>query len=318
MNKKSKIYIAGHTGLVGSTLTRILQQQGYTNLIARDRTELDLSDATATDRFFEQEKPEYVFVAAAKVGGILENSTYPAEFIHDNIRIASNIIHSAYTHNVKKLLHLGSSCIYPHNCRQPIKEKYFMTGPLEPTNDAYAIAKIAGIKMCQSYNKQYNTNFITAMPTNLYGPGDNFDLKSSHVLPALLRKFIEAKQQQKPFVTIWGTGSPKREFMYVEDMAQACVFLMDNYNENEIINIGTGQDVSILELAHIIQDVTGYQGAIQHDISKPNGMPRKWLDVSKLHNLGFKHTTYLRDGIEETYHWYMKEYAKEEEKVCVS
>ena len=301
----SKIYVAGHTGLVGSALIRALDRQGYRNLIFQPQSQLNLTDEHATNEFFDQTRPDFVFVAAARVGGIMANKTYPAQFIHDNLRIATNVIHAAYKYKTTKLLYLGSSCIYPRQSPQPINEESFMTGPLEPTNEAYAISKIAGIKMCQAYNAQYKTNFISAMPTNIYGPNDNFDPDNAHVLPALLRRFIEATQQNKPSVTIWGTGKPKREFIYVEDIAEALLFLMKNYNDSEIINVGTGEDSSILELAQMIKEITGYKGKITFDTSKPDGMPRKWLNVSRLHKLGFKHKTELSEGIQKTHEWYL-------------
>lgn len=306
IKKGAKIYVAGHNGLVGSGIIRALKKQGYENIITKAHTELDLTDSGAVASFFQQETPEYVFVAAAKVGGILANDTFPADFIHQNLMIGHNIVHQSYLHKVNKLLFLGSSCIYPRQAPQPLKEEYFMTGMLEPTNEAYAIAKIAIIKMCQAYNKQYGTNFISVMPTNLYGPNDNFDLASSHVLPALLRKIIDARELKQPTVTIWGTGLPRREFMYVDDLADATLFLMNNYNESEIINVGTGSDVSILELAETIRKIVGYDGDIVKDTSKPDGMPRKWLDVSKLHNLGWQHSVDLAKGIKKTYEWLLE------------
>jgi GDP-L-fucose synthase len=306
MNKESKIYIAGHNGLVGSAIKRNLEKQGFENLIYKTREELDLMDEQAVQDFFEKEKPEYVFLAAAKVGGIVANRDYPADFIYQNLKIQNNIIYQAYKKKVKKVLFLGSSCIYPRECPQPIKEEYLLTGELEKTNEAYAIAKIAGIKMCQSFNKQHGTKFISVMPTNLYGPNDNFDLKTSHVLPALIRKFHEAKIENKKQVEMWGTGKAKREFLHVDDLAEACVFLMDNYEDNEIINIGTGEDLSIKDLAGIIKRVVGYQGKTIYDTSKPDGTPRKLLDVSKIHNLAWKHKIDLETGIEETYKWYLK------------
>ncbi len=304
MNKDSKVYIAGHRGLVGSALLRKLQSEGYKNIILKTRSELDLLDNDAVKTFFEKEKPEYIFLAAAKVGGIVANNEYSADFIYENLKVQGNIIHNSYLNNVKKLLFLGSSCIYPKLAPQPIKEDYFLDGKLEPTNKAYAVAKIAGITMCQAYNKQYGTNFISVMPTNLYGTNDNFDLKSSHVLPALLRKFHEAKINNKKEVEIWGTGSPKREFLHVDDLADACVFLMNNYNDSEIINIGTGEDVFIKELADLIKDTVKFSGEIVWDSSKPDGTPRKLLDVSKIHNLGWHHKIELTDGIKTTYEWY--------------
>ena len=307
MNKDSKIYVAGHKGLVGSAITRNLQKQGYTNLIFRTFAELDLMDQIATADFFAKEKPEYVFLAAAKVGGIKANEDYPADFIYQNLQVQNNVIHNAYLNGVKKLLFLGSSCIYPRDCAQPIKEEYFMTGPLEKTNDAYAIAKIAGIKMCQSYNKQYGTRFISVMPTNLYGPNDNFDLESSHVLPALLQKFHNAKINNEKEVVMWGTGSPMREFLYVDDLADACVYLMNNYDKSEIVNIGTGEDITIKDLANLIKKIVGFEGKITNDETKPDGTPRKLLDVSNLHSLGWKHKIPLEKGIETTYEWFLDE-----------
>jgi len=304
MDKGSKIYVAGHTGLVGSAILRKLQTEGYRNLIVRTRRELDLCKQSEVEQFFSEERPEYVFVASAKVGGILANSIYPADFIYSNLKIQLSVIHSAYLYGVKKLLFLGSSCIYPKVTPQPMKEEYLLTGVLEPTNEAYAIAKIAGIKMCQAYNSQYGTNFISAMPTNLYGPGDNFDLQTSHVLPALIRKFHEAKLSGQP-VTIWGTGNPRREFLFVDDLADACHFLMNNYDGSEIINVGVGKDISILELAELTGVVVGYKGDIVYDQSKPDGMLLKRLDVSRINSMGWKATTDLRDGIARTYQWYL-------------
>jgi len=306
MNLDSKIFVAGHRGLVGSAIVRVLQKQDYTNLITRTRQELELLDNLAVKTFFAQEKPEYVFLAAAKVGGIMANNTYPADFIYQNLVVQNNVIHNAYLVGVKKLLFLGSSCIYPRNCPQPIKEEYFMTGPLEPTNEAYAMAKIAGIVMCQSYNKQYGTNFISLMPTNLYGPNDNFDLDSSHVLPALIRKFHKAKIGNKKEVVLWGTGAPKREFLQVDDLADACVFLMKNYDSPEIVNVGIGEDMAIKNLAEMIKKIVGYDGKIIWDTSKPDGMPQKLLDVSKISALGWHDQIKLEDGIKETYEWFKK------------
>jgi GDP-L-fucose synthase len=308
MKKKAKIFVAGHRGLVGSAIVRNLQKQGYKNIITKTRQELDLLDAIKVAKFFIAEKPEYVFLAAAKVGGIMANTTYPANFIYENIVIQSNVIHNAYRQGVKKLLFLGSSCIYPKMAAQPIKEEYLLTGSLEPTNEAYAIAKIAGITMYQSYNKQYGTNFISVMPTNLYGPGDNFDLKNSHVLPAMLRKFHEAKRNKKSRLTLWGTGVAKREFLHVDDLAGACVFLMNTYNNSKIVNIGTGEDISIKELAEKIQKLVGFKGVLTWDKTKPDGTPRKWLDVSVLRNLGWQHTINLDKGLRTTYLWYKKNY----------
>jgi GDP-L-fucose synthase len=305
MEKTSKIYVAGHRGLVGSAIVRALTAQGFTNLITRTSKELDLTNQAAVTEFFATEKPEYVFLAAAKVGGIMANKTYPADFIYQNLQIQNNVIENAHKNNVTKLLFLGSSCIYPKLAPQPIKEEYLLTGPLEPSNDAYALAKIAGIKMCQSYNTQYGTNYISVMPTNLYGENDNFDLATSHVLPAMIRRFDEAKTNNLPSVTLWGSGTPMREFLYVDDLANACVHLMKTYDHsNEIINIGTGEDVTIKELAETIAKIVGYTGQLEWDTTKPDGTPRKLLDVSKLHSLGFKHTVSLEEGIEKTYRWY--------------
>lgn len=306
MKKESKIYVAGHRGLVGSAIVRKLQSEGYANIITRTRKELDLLDQKAVTEFFANEKPEYVFLAAAKVGGIMANKDYPADFIYKNLQIQNNIIHNSYLNKVTKLVFLGSSCIYPKLAEQPIKEEYLMTGPLEPTNDAYAISKIAGIKMCQSYNKQYGTDYISLMPTNLYGPNDNFDPESSHVLPALIRRFHEAKEINSPSVTVWGSGSPMREFLHVDDLADASVHLMNNYDSTEIVNVGTGEDVTIRELAELIKEIVGYKGELIWDTSKPDGTPRKLLDVSKLHNLGWKHSIELKNGIKDTYEWYLK------------
>lgn len=303
-DKDSKMYVAGHNGLVGSAIVRRLEADGYRNLILRSSAELDLRDGQAVKDFFESERPEYVFLAAAKVGGIWANSHYPADFIYDNLVIQLNIIHNAYLFGVKKLLFLGSSCIYPRFSPQPIKEEYLLSGELEPTNEPYAIAKIAGIKMCQSYNRQYGTNFISVMPTNLYGPGDNFDLENSHVLPALIRKFHEAKVSGASSVTVWGTGNPRREFLHVDDLAGACIFLMRTYSGSEVINIGTGEDLAIGELASLIKDIIGFKGAIEFDTSKPDGMARKLLDVSRIKNLGWQAEISLSQGIEETYRWF--------------
>ncbi len=304
MDKNSKIYIAGHTGLVGSALLRNLKQNGYKNFLLRTIEELDLTRQHLVEELFNNEKPEYVFLAAAKVGGIHANNTYPAEFIYSNLQIQTNIIHTSYLIGVKKLLFLGSSCIYPKLAPQPIKEEYLLDGKLEPTNEPYAIAKISGIKMCQSYNKQYGTNFISVMPTNLYGTGDNFDLQTSHVLPALIRKFVEAKKENLASVTVWGTGKPMREFLYVDDLADACVFLMNNYNDGEIVNIGVGKDVSIQELASIIKEEVGYEGKIVFDSTKPDGTPKKLLDVTKLNNIGWTAKTSLREGLRKTINWF--------------
>lgn len=310
-DKNSRIYIAGHRGLVGSAILRKLESLGYQNLIVRTRKELDLMDQEATEKFFENEKPEFVYMAAAKVGGILANRDHPADFIYENLEVQNNVIHSAYKTGVKKLLFLGSTCIYPRESEQPIKEDYLLTGKLEPTNEAYAIAKIAGIIMCQSYNKQYGTNFISAMPTNLYGINDNFDLESSHVLPALIRKFHEAKENNLPEVIMWGTGKPRREFLYVDDLAEALVFLMDNYNESDLINVGTGEDIPIIELAELVSKIVGYEGKIVTDTSKPDGMLRKLVDVNKINKLGWKHKTSLEDGITQTYKWFLNNYTSQ-------
>jgi len=310
MNKSSRIYVAGHRGLVGSAILKKLESEGYTKLVVRTSKELDLTRQTEVEAFFKKEQPEYVFLAAAKVGGILANNTYPADFIYNNIIIQTNVIHASYQSNVRKLLFLGSSCIYPRHAPQPMREEYLLTGVLEPTNEPYAIAKIAGIKMCQSYNRQYAANFISVMPTNLYGPFDNFDLETSHVLPALIRKFHEAKAamqqaEAKPQpVILWGTGRPRREFLYIDDLADACVFLMKRYDGSEIVNIGVGKDISIAELAALIKEIVGYEGDIIYDTLKPDGTPRKLLDVSRLHSLGWEAKTGLREGIAKTYEWY--------------
>ena len=309
MNKDSKIYVAGHRGLVGSAITRKLKELGFNNLILRSRSELDLLSQDSVKKFFELERPEYVFLAAAKVGGIYANSKYPADFIYENLLIESNIIYNSFINKVNKLLFLGSSCIYPKFAEQPIKEDALLTGELEVTNECYALAKIAGIKMCQAYNKQYKTNFISVMPTNLYGPGDNFEINNSHVMPAMLRKFHEAKINKAENVILWGTGTPKREFLHVDDLADACVFLMQNYNEDKIVNIGTGEDLEIRELANIIKDITGFNGKIIWDETKPDGTPRKLLDVSLLHNLGWRHKINLHDGIKSAYKAFLDELA---------
>jgi GDP-L-fucose synthase len=309
MKKNSKIYVAGHRGLVGSALVRKLQEQGFANLVLKTSQELDLRRQADVEAFFEQEKPEYVFLAAAKVGGILANNTHKAEFIYDNIMIASNVINASYIAGVKKLLNLGSSCIYPKHAPQPLKEEYLLTGPLEPTNEPYAIAKIAAIKLCRYYNEQYDTNFISVMPTNLYGPNDNFELATSHVIPALVRKFHEAKVQRLPFVTIWGSGKPFREFLYVDDLADACVFLMGGYDHRQIgefINIGTGKDISIQDLANLVKRIVGYEGTIEQDLQKPDGTPRKLLDTTRLRSLGWSAKIDLSDGIRRTHDSYCK------------
>ena len=304
MEKHSRIYIAGHRGMVGSAILRKLQQAGHDQFILRTSRELDLRDQAAVAAFFEQEKPEYVFLAAAKVGGILANNTYRGEFLYDNLMIQNNIIHAAWQQSVKKLMFLGSSCIYPKLAPQPLREDYLLTGPLEPTNEPYAIAKIAGIKLCDAYRAQYGCNFVSVMPTNLYGPNDNYDLNNSHVLPALIRKFHEAKLSGAASVTLWGTGKPRREFLHVDDLAEACVFLMHNYHEEGLVNIGTGEDIEIGELARMVSRIVGFEGEIVHDLSKPDGTPRKLMDVSKLHGLGWKHAINLESGIKSVYEEY--------------
>ncbi len=305
MEKNSRIYVAGHKGLVGSAIVRKLIEKGYGNIICREHGELDLTDKNEVEAFFISEKPEYVFLAAAKVGGIKANSTQPADFFYINSMIQNNVINSAYKSGVSKLLFLGSSCIYPKMCPQPIKEEYLLSGYLEETNEAYALAKITGLKMCQYYNIQYGTNYISCMPTNLYGPNDNFDLETSHVLPALLRKFHEAKELGDPTVEIWGSGSPLREFLHVNDMADACVFLMEEYSGLEHVNIGTGKEITIRELAMMIGEIVGYKGELVFDADKPDGTPRKLLDVSKLNGLGWRYKIELAEGIRETYQWYI-------------
>ena len=304
VDKNDRIYVAGHRGLAGSAIVRRLEADGYSNLILRTRAELDLTNQAAVTTFFQEERPEYVFLAAAKVGGILANAQYPAGFIRHNLLIQANVIDAAHQAGVEKLLNLGSSCIYPKHAPQPMAESVLLTGPLEPTNEAYAIAKIAGLKMCQAYRRQYGFNAITVMPTNLYGPGDNFNLETSHVLAALLRKTHEAKVNGRPTVQVWGTGTPRREFLHVDDLADAAVYLMQAYNGEEPINIGVGEDISIAELARLIADITGYHGQIEYDTSKPDGTPRKLLDVTRLHNLGWTARTPLTTGIRSTYQWY--------------
>jgi GDP-L-fucose synthase len=301
MDKEGKIYIAGHRGMVGSAIKRKLEQEGFTNFITRVSSELDLRNQQQVAAFFEQEKPDYVFLAAAKVGGIVANNTYRAEFLYDNLQIQNNVIHSAYLNGVTKLMFLGSSCIYPKMAPQPLQEDYLLTGPLEDTNEPYAIAKIAGIKMCDAYRAQYGCNYISVMPTNLYGYNDNYHPQNSHVLPALIRRFHEAKEQGLPSVTIWGTGSPKREFLFADDLAAACYYLMENYDEPGLVNIGTGDDLSIKELAELVRQTVGYKGEIDFDTSKPDGTPRKLMDVSKLHSKGWKHTIDLPEGIKLAY-----------------
>lgn len=304
MDKASRIYIAGHRGLVGSAILRYLKNMGYQNLICKTRVELNLLDSSAVERFFAEEKPEYVFLAAAKVGGIHANSTYPAEFIYENLTIQSNIIHQSYKNQVKKLLFLGSSCIYPKLCPQPIKEAYLLSDYLESTNEAYAVAKIAGIKMCQSYNQQYGTNFISVMPTNLYGINDNYHPENSHVLPALISRFHTSKMTQAKEIEIWGSGTPKREFLYVDDLADACFFLMMNYNNSEIINVGSGKEITIRELAMTVGDAIGYSVPLKFNSDKPDGTPRKILDVSRINKLGWHAKTSLKEGIKLAYDWY--------------
>lgn len=301
MEKNKKIYVAGHNGMVGGAIVRKLKAEGYERILVRSSKELDLRNQQAVHQFFETEKPDYVFLAAAKVGGILANNTYRADFLYENLLIEANVIHAAYLNNVKKLMFLGSSCIYPKMAPQPLKEEYLLTGPLEYSNEPYAIAKIAGIKLCESYRDQYGCNFISVMPTNLYGIGDNYHPDNSHVLPALIRRFHEARLNGSAAVTIWGSGTPKREFLYADDLAEACLYLMKNYNEKELINIGTGEDLSIRELAETVKRLTGFTGDLLFDISKPDGTPRKLMDVSKLHSFGWKHTTSLEEGIKNAY-----------------
>ena len=305
MNKDASIYVAGHTGLAGSAIVRALRQREFSNLISRSSSELDLTVQSDVDDFFAAERPEYVFLAAARVGGILANDTFPADFLRVNLQIQTNVIDAAFRHGSKKLCFLGSSCIYPKHASQPMSEDELLTGPLEPTNEWYAIAKIAGIKMCQAYQKQHGFNAISAMPTNLYGPGDNFDLETSHVLPALMHKFDLAKRQGDPGVAVWGSGKPRREFMYVDDLADALCFLMQHYDSPEIINIGTGEDISIAALAKLVAEIVGFEGAIEFDPGKPDGTPRKLMDVSKLDGLGWRAATGLEDGIRRTYEWFV-------------
>lgn len=308
--KDAKIYIAGHKGLIGSAIVNKFIKEGYKNLVVRTREELDLTRQYDVEDFFQKEKPEFVILAAARVGGIYANSAYPAQFLYDNLCIQTNIINSSRQARVKKLLFFGSACSYPRECPQPMKEEYLLSGYLEPTNEAYAIAKIAGMKMCQAYNRQYGTNFICAIPTNTYGPNDSFDSKDSHVIPALIRKFHEAKIKSQAKVTIWGSGAPLREFIYVDDLAGACIFLMLHYNDTEIINVGTGKDISIRELAYLIKDVVGFSGEIIFDKTKPDGAPRKVLDITKIKNLGWQAKTPLRDGIMHTYNWHVNHLEK--------
>jgi GDP-L-fucose synthase len=301
MNKAGKVFIAGHRGMVGGALVRKWTNQGHQHLLLKSSKELDLRNQEAVNSFFEKERPDYVLLAAAKVGGIVANNTFRAEFLYDNLMIEANLIHAAYRNGTKKLLYLGSSCIYPKMAPQPLKEEYLLTGPLEETNEPYAIAKIAGIKLCETYRDQYGCDFISVMPTNLYGPGDNYDLNTSHVLPALLRKFHEAKEKGASEVVLWGTGQPKREFMHVDDLADACYFLMENYNQKEFVNIGVGEDLSILELAQMIKEITGFDGKIVHDFSKPDGTPRKIMDVSRLTEMGWRAKINLKEGITSVY-----------------
>lgn len=307
MHKDAKIYVAGHRGMVGSAIVRKLKEEGYQNLLLKTSKELDLRRQADVEDFFAKEKPEYVFLAAAKVGGILANDTYPADFLYDNLMIETNIIHSAYKNGVKKLLFLGSSCIYPKYAEQPITEEALLSGALEPTNEAYAIAKITGIELCKFYRRQYGCDFISAMPTNLYGIHDNFDLKTAHVLPALIRKFHEAKIEGKKDVVMWGSGTPKREFLYVDDLAEACLHLMHHYAGESHLNVGTGEDIAIKDLAQLIKGIVGFEGEIVHDLDKPDGTPRKWLDVSKIEATGWKHQTSLEEGIQKVYKWYLSQ-----------
>jgi len=306
MEKNSKIYVAGHMGLVGSAIIRKLKTAGYNNIIIKTKQELDLTEQSKINEFFKKEKPEYVFLGAAKVGGIMANKNYPAEFIYSNLMVAANVIHTSYENNVKKLVFLGSSCIYPKLAPQPIKEKYLLSSALEPSNEAYAIAKIAGLKLCQYYNQQFNTNYISVMPTNLYGPNDNFNLENSHVLPAMIRKFHEAKINKQDTITLWGSGQVKREFLHVDDLADALLFLMNSYDDKDIINIGTGSDLSIAELAQLIKQTVGFEGEINWDKTKPDGTPRKLLDITKLKEIGWDPKINLSEGIKNTYQWFLK------------
>ena len=308
MNKSDKIYVAGHRGMVGSAIVRKLQQEGFTNIITRTSKELDLRNQSLVDLFFKAEQPNYVILAAAKVGGILANNIYRADFLYDNLMIEANVIHAAYVNKVEKLLFLGSSCIYPKMAPQPLREDCLLTGTLEPTNEPYAIAKIAGIKLCEAYRDQHGCNFISAMPTNLYGPNDNYDLKTSHVLPALIRKFHEAKVANAPSVEIWGTGSPKREFLHVDDLADACYYLLQHYNGKELVNVGSGVDIAIKDVALLIKEIVGFEGELTHDLSKPDGTPRKLMDVSKLAKVGWTSSISLRDGITSTYQLFKEQY----------
>lgn len=309
MDRNSKIYVAGHRGLVGSAIVRKLQEKGYTNILGKTHKELDLMSSIEVENFFKEEKPEYVFLAAAKVGGIYANSNYPADFIYENLQIQNNVIGNAYKYGVKKLMFLGSSCIYPKMCPQPIKEEYLLSGYLEETNEAYALAKIAGLKMCEFFNKQYGTNFISVMPTNLYGPYDNFHPEKSHVMPALIRRFHEAKVSEAKEVVVWGSGAPLREFLYSEDMADACIYLMENYEGDDFFNIGTGKEITIRGLSELIKEVVGYEGEIVWDTTKPDGTPRKLLDVSRLEKAGWKYKMELKNGIREVYKWFIENVA---------
>ena len=318
MNKHEKIYVAGHAGLVGSALMRLLRQEGYSNVVYKTVEELDLRNQYAVNNFFAEQKPAYVFLAAARVGGIKANSDFPADFIYDNLMIAANVIHAAYQHGVKKLLFLGSSCIYPRLCPQPICEEYLLTGSLEKTNESYALAKIAGINLCQSFNRQYGTNFISCMPTNLYGPGDNFNLETSHVMPALIAKIYTAHITNARSVSIWGTGRALREFLYVDDLADAALFLMQNYASSEPINDGVGYDCSIADLAHLIKEIVGFQGDLVFDLSKPDGTPRKLLNVDKIHALGWKAKVSLSEGIEKTLAWYKSTFSVHDQQSSLS
>ena len=307
MELTARIFVAGHRGMVGSAIVRSLRSKGYTNVLTRTSAELDLRDQVGVNRFFTEQKPEYVFLAAARVGGIIANDTFRAEFLYDNLLIEANLVHASHTHQVKKLLFLGSSCIYPRMAPQPMKEEYLLTGLLEYTNEPYAVAKIAGIKLCEAYRDQYNSNFIAAMPTNLYGRGDNYNLQNSHVIPALVRKFHEAKVNRSLYTEIWGTGEPMREFMYVDDLAEACLFLMDTYNERLFVNVGTGEEVSINKLAHLVKEVVGFEGDIRFDTTKPDGTPRKLMDSGRLHAMGWKYQTTLQDGLRRAYAFFLEE-----------
>lgn len=315
LTPQAKVYVAGHQGLVGSAIVRALNRNGFHKIVTRSLAELDLRKSENVNHFFTTERPDLVFLAAARVGGIKANSTYPADFIYDNLMIASNVINAAFVHKVKKLLYLGSSCIYPRECPQPIKEEYLMTGPLEWTNEPYAIAKIAGINLCRSYNRQHGTHFISVMPTNLYGPGDNFNLETAHVIPALMAKFHQAIVEQHDQVVIWGTGTPRREFLYVDDLAQALVFLMHRYDDSQHINVGVGHDVTIGELAHVMQRITGFKGALVFDETKPDGTPRKLLNVDRINALGWRATISLEEGLKKTYAWYVEHAAERNKKV---